>query len=64
MTLLERGFPGIVESSSGPRPGVKDGSAFGRSYEERSCSNEDKPGDPKSWTHRNSGLVHVNDLAS
>jgi len=29
MTLLDRGFPGIVESSFSPGPGVKGGSAFG-----------------------------------
>ena len=39
MTLLKRGFPGIVKSYSDPRPGVKHGTAFGRSYEEqRPCS--------------------------
>jgi len=30
MTLLDRGFPGIVEGSFSPGPGVKGGSAFGR----------------------------------
>jgi len=39
MTLLERRFLEIVDSSSGPKPGVKRGSAFGRSCEESPCSN-------------------------
>jgi hypothetical protein len=35
MALLDREFPRIVENSSDPRPGVKRGSAFGRSSEEQ-----------------------------
>jgi hypothetical protein len=62
MTLLEREFPRIVENSFDPRPGVKRGSAFGRSYEEqRPCSIKDIP----SPGHiDSSGLIGVNGMAS
>ena len=61
MTLLKRGFPGIVKSYSDPRPGVKHGAAFGRSYEEqRSCI---KRYQVLEYTER-VGLLDVNDMFS